>query len=591
MLLHSLCVALQEVYAAVHSETNGKVAKSVLVKMYDELVAFDHSIVYKSNFDSLLDDQREVIMSGRRRGGSKRSRPTTKEPIPAPTTKSSSSQVSLPVSVNPPVPLKAESPPPPPLPPSQAQTLLSSNGSNNDHQQHSTNKGHLNHDVTSQNGKIDMNADRSDGHDADDHADDVDDDDDDELPKTCSKRIKLEHNKTCGRDEKAKPVPSTLTVGPPDRIVVWAQPESGDDNEEEEEEEEGPRGSVARDETAKKEEEFGTLFFEVVRNDGNILSLEKLLALKNIFGRQLPKMPKDYISRLVFDHNHRSMVGYKGNRVVGGITFRPFFDQGFGEIAFCAIIGTEQVKGYGTRLMNHLKDYCQGIRVFRFLTYADNHATNYFKKQGFSKEITLDEAKYKGYIKDYDGGTLMECVLRPKIPYLDVPGMLRQQRAAVYEKMKEISNSHIVHPGLSIFKEGGKLTSIDQIPGLREAGFRDEDIGVSGAANERSKKEQKILRKILAQLKDHEDAWPFLQPVDRDDAPDYDEIITEPMDLSTIETRLEDNYYRTRDIFVSDLRLMFNNCRTYNHSSTPYYRCADNLERYFKDIMRRVTLR
>ena len=26
-----------------------------------------------------------------------------------------------------------------------------------------------------------------------------------------------------------------------------------------------------------------------------------------------------------------------------------------GEIAFCAVAATEQVKGYGTRLMNHLK--------------------------------------------------------------------------------------------------------------------------------------------------------------------------------------------------------------------------------------------
>ena len=31
--------------------------------------------------------------------------------------------------------------------------------------------------------------------------------------------------------------------------------------------------------------------------------------------------------------------------------------QGFSEIVFCAVTSKEQVKGYGTLLMNHLKDY------------------------------------------------------------------------------------------------------------------------------------------------------------------------------------------------------------------------------------------
>jgi len=29
--------------------------------------------------------------------------------------------------------------------------------------------------------------------------------------------------------------------------------------------------------------------------------------------------------------------------------------QGFGEIAFCAVTANEQVKGFGTRLMNYTK--------------------------------------------------------------------------------------------------------------------------------------------------------------------------------------------------------------------------------------------
>ena len=52
------------------------------------------------------------------------------------------------------------------------------------------------------------------------------------------------------------------------------------------------------------------------------------MALKNIFSKQLPNMPKEYITRLVFDRRHRSVaVVKKDGQVVGGITYRPFHSQ------------------------------------------------------------------------------------------------------------------------------------------------------------------------------------------------------------------------------------------------------------------------
>lgn len=68
--------------------------------------------------------------------------------------------------------------------------------------------------------------------------------------------------------------------------------------------------------------------------------------------------------------------------VLGGITYRPFNHRKFAEIVFCAITSSEQVKGYGSHLMNHLKDYIsEYTQVRHFLTYADNYAIGYFKKQ------------------------------------------------------------------------------------------------------------------------------------------------------------------------------------------------------------------
>jgi histone acetyltransferase len=45
--------------------------------------------------------------------------------------------------------------------------------------------------------------------------------------------------------------------------------------------------------------------------------------------------------------------------------------------------------------------------------------------QGFTREITLPRDRWVGFIKDYDGGTLMECAIHPKLPYTDLVGMFR----------------------------------------------------------------------------------------------------------------------------------------------------------------------
>ena len=115
-------------------------------------------------------------------------------------------------------------------------------------------------------------------------------------------------------------------------------------------------GVAGRDETLRKEEESALLRFNVITNDGTLENLRMLIDLKNIYSKQLPNMPKDYIVKLVFDNRHKSLLLLRGeNHLVGGITYRPFYRQGFGEIAFCAVSAVEQVKGYGSRLMAHLK--------------------------------------------------------------------------------------------------------------------------------------------------------------------------------------------------------------------------------------------
>lgn len=100
-------------------------------------------------------------------------------------------------------------------------------------------------------------------------------------------------------------------------------------------------GFSARDIAVKLQEENHQITFKVIKNDLNHDSLKYLLDLKNIFARQLPKMPKEYIVKLVFDRNHESMILLKNNsKVIGGICFREFKNERFAEIAFLAITST-----------------------------------------------------------------------------------------------------------------------------------------------------------------------------------------------------------------------------------------------------------
>ena len=157
-------------------------------------------------------------------------------------------------------------------------------------------------------------------------------------------------------------------------------------------------GFAARDEIAKTEEAGGSIRFVVVKNDGDMTNLERLITLKNIFAKQarpaarsfrelvsgasltrarataqLPKMPKEYIVRLTFDRRHFSLALVKGETVVGGICYRPCFEQRFAEIAFCAITASEQASdaGEGGPRAPNPEEIC-GARALRFAGTAQD---------------------------------------------------------------------------------------------------------------------------------------------------------------------------------------------------------------------------
>ncbi|KAK3898890.1 histone acetyltransferase gcn5 [Staphylotrichum tortipilum] len=337
------------------------------------------------------------------------------------------------------------------------------------------------------------------------------------------------------------------------------------------------------------EERNGEIEFRVVNNDGDRESTIILTGLKCLFQKQLPKMPKDYIARLVYDCAHLSIAIVKMPlEVIGGITFREFRERGFGEIVFCAVSSDQQVKGYGAHLMAHLKDYVKATSpVMHFLTYADNYATGYFQKQGFTKDITLEKSVWMGYIKDYEGGTLMQCSIVPRIRYLEVGRMLLKQKETTLAKIRSLSKSHVVHQPPQQWASGA-ITTIDplSVPAIRATGWS-PDMDELARVPRRGPHFNE-LRRFLYQIQNHKQAWPFLNPVNKDEVPDYYNVITSPMDLSTVEERLEHDSYAAPKDLVADLKLIFSNCRQYNDATTVYTKCAVKLEKYMWTLIKEI---
>ncbi|XP_018334706.1 nucleosome-remodeling factor subunit NURF301 isoform X2 [Agrilus planipennis] len=89
------------------------------------------------------------------------------------------------------------------------------------------------------------------------------------------------------------------------------------------------------------------------------------------------------------------------------------------------------------------------------------------------------------------------------------------------------------------------------------------------------------LRKLIRQIQTHKSAWPFMEPVDPTEAPDYYKVIKEPMDLQKIENKINDQRYVKLSEFIGDMTKIFDNCRYYNPRESPFFKCAESLEAYF----------
>ncbi|GFU01912.1 PH-interacting protein [Trichonephila clavipes] len=86
-----------------------------------------------------------------------------------------------------------------------------------------------------------------------------------------------------------------------------------------------------------------------------------------------------------------------------------------------------------------------------------------------------------------------------------------------------------------------------------------------------------------------DDSTPFRHPVNLNDYPDYRNIIDIPMDLSTVQERLNSNHYSSPSDFCKDMRLIFQNSRNYNtNKKSRIYSMTIRLSAMFEEHIRSI---
>lgn len=357
-------------------------------------------------------------------------------------------------------------------------------------------------------------------------------------------------------------------------------------------------------------ERNGVLEFRIATNDGSPENFVLLVKFQQIVRKGLAKMKEDYIAKTVLDANNKTLVMIQKSQrkingkskgddgksfekletVIGGVCYRVFENRGFVEMIYVVVSANKQGGGYGAHMMNHFKDeikYSYKETVMEIIGYADLTAIGFFQRQGFTKDIELEEHRWGGVIKDYSDSDLMQCTLLPRMRYVEAARMIRKQKEHLLATIVANDKSKDVHyPPVQWAR--GVVIPIDpfSVPGIRKSGWSPEmdelsrERGPTPLGNP--------LQDFLNHLKQGNHARPFLEPVDVKFVEDYRTVIAHPMDLQTMQQKLDQGLYDTPKDFVEDVKLIIKNCRQYNKPNTIFCRHVTKLEKAMKDFIREM---
>ncbi|KAF5304691.1 hypothetical protein FQA39_LY09468 [Lamprigera yunnana] len=131
---------------------------------------------------------------------------------------------------------------------------------------------------------------------------------------------------------------------------------------------------------------------------------------------------------------------------------------------------------------------------------------------------------------------------------------------------------------------------LNDLNNLSNAGSPSTQINRKERVSKKLIKELAPCKAVLEDLECHDDAWPFLLPVNTKQFPTYKKIIKNPMDLSSIKKRLQDVQYKSKEEFCADVRQIFNNCETFNEDDSPVGKAGHCMRQFFESRWNELNL-
>ncbi|KAL8239451.1 hypothetical protein R6Q59_016018 [Mikania micrantha] len=141
------------------------------------------------------------------------------------------------------------------------------------------------------------------------------------------------------------------------------------------------------------------------------------------------------------------------------------------------------------------------------------------------------------------------------------------------------------------YRKSDVLSGKDRVPAIEshkksKAGAKKQNTVDAKFSNKLFKSCGTLLEKLMK----HKHGWVFNTPVDplALGLHDYFDIIKHPMDLGTVKSRLDKNWYNSPMEFAEDVRLTFHNAMTYNLKGQDVHAMAELLLKLFEEKWKHI---
>jgi hypothetical protein len=94
--------------------------------------------------------------------------------------------------------------------------------------------------------------------------------------------------------------------------------------------------------------------------------------------------------------------------------------------------------------------------------------------------------------------------------------------------------------------------------------------------------------KVLDRITKNRISEPFRNPVTLDEAPDYFDVIRNPMDLATIRTKVLQGLIKNRLDFVNHINLIFENAFAYNEPGTGMWKMTESVKEFAHKVISEI---